>query len=172
MRPLLSLSLVYTYVARARVSTVREYPSFCSTGGLFDSNFRRNSCKLGEQYSEGRFERSSIEGNRPVEIFPALPGLMTSSSFRYFSNLKNNVRSSTFESNGEISRNGGGVTGIGGGRDYGQLENLWFGHIDFGAKTGRIFDDGFRGQRLFAAKQFSTRALSISKLVACNERIR
>lgn len=170
MRPLLSLSLVYTYVARARVSTVREYPSFCSTGGLFDSNFRRNSCKLGKQYNEGRFERSSIEGNRPVEIFPALPGLMTSSSFRYFS--KNNVRSSTFESNGEISRNRGGVTGIGGGRDYGQLENLWFGHIDFGAKTGRIFDDGFRGQRLFAAKQFSTRALSISKLVACNERIR
>lgn len=111
MRPLLSLSLVYTYVARARVSTVREYPSFCSTGGLFDSNFRRNSCKLGKQYNEGRFERSSIEGNRPVEIFPALPGLMTSSSFRYFS--KNNVRSSTFESNGEISRNGGGVTGIG-----------------------------------------------------------
>lgn len=34
-----SLSLVYTYVARARVSTVREYPSFCSTGGLFDSKF-------------------------------------------------------------------------------------------------------------------------------------
>lgn len=68
---------------------------------------------------------------------------MTSSSFRYFSNPKNNVRSSTFESNGEISRNGGGVTGIGGGRDYGQLENLWFGHIDFGAKTDEFSTTGF-----------------------------
>lgn len=106
MRPLLSLSLVYTYVARARVSTVREYPSFCSTGGLFDSNFRRNSCKLGKQYNEGRFERSSIEGNRPVEIFPALPGLVLRSAIfrirRITFVLRLSNRMEKFQETGEV----------------------------------------------------------------------
>lgn len=72
-----------------------------------------------------------------------------------------------------------------GGRDHGQLENLWLGHIgcerrEYDAikkKKKKLNDVNFDSATLsrsttFHSKTISTRALSISKLVACNERIR